>query len=64
MIECSLIDLIPELAHTLVPLIWLLWSDHTRGESGEKSFRLAQWSQYIRSTKQDESNIVLPCPGS
>ncbi len=29
MIECSLIDLIPELGHSLVPLIWLLWSDHT-----------------------------------
>jgi hypothetical protein len=28
-IECSLIDLIPELGHTLVPLIWLLWSNHT-----------------------------------
>jgi hypothetical protein len=29
MIECSLIDFIPELGHTLVPLIWLYWSDHT-----------------------------------
>ncbi len=28
-IECSLIDHIPELGHTLVPLIWLFWSDHT-----------------------------------
>jgi hypothetical protein len=27
-IECSLIDLIPELRHTLVLLIWLHWSDH------------------------------------
>jgi hypothetical protein len=45
MIECSLIDLIPKLGHTLVHLIWLLWSDHTQGESGKQSFRLAQWSQ-------------------
>ncbi len=45
MIEYSLIDLIPEVRHTLVPLIRLLWSDHTRGESGKQSFRLAQWSQ-------------------
>jgi hypothetical protein len=45
MIECSLIDLIPELEHTLAPLIWLLWSDHTQGENGEHSFHLAQWSQ-------------------
>jgi hypothetical protein len=44
-IECSLIDLIPEVGHTLVPLIWLLWSDHTQGESGEQSFCLAQWSR-------------------
>jgi hypothetical protein len=44
MIECSLIDYIPEVGHTMVPLIWLLWSDHTQGESGEQSFRLAQWS--------------------
>ncbi len=29
MIECSLIDLILESRHTFVPLIWLLWSDHT-----------------------------------
>jgi hypothetical protein len=31
MIECSLIDLVPELGHPLVPLFWLLWSesDHT-----------------------------------
>ncbi len=28
-IECSLINLLPELGHTLVPLLWLLWSDHT-----------------------------------
>jgi hypothetical protein len=26
-IECSLIDLIPEVGHTLVHLIWLLWSE-------------------------------------
>ncbi len=45
MIGCSLIDLIPELGNTLVPLIWLLWSDHTQGESGEQSFHLAQWSR-------------------
>ncbi len=45
LIECSLIDLIPEVGHTLVPLIWLLWSDLTQGESGKQSFRLAQWSQ-------------------
>jgi hypothetical protein len=24
MIECSLIDLIPEAGHTMIPLIWLL----------------------------------------
>ena len=41
----SLIDLIPEVGHTMDPLIWLLWSDHTQGESGEQSFHLAQWSQ-------------------
>jgi hypothetical protein len=29
----------------MVPLIWLLWSDHTQGESGEQSFHLAQWSR-------------------
>jgi hypothetical protein len=52
-IECSLIDLIPELGHTLVPLIWLLWSDHTQGASGKQSFCLAQWSQQC-----------LPCHGS
>ncbi len=28
-IECSLIDFVPELGHTLDPLICLLWSDHT-----------------------------------
>ncbi len=44
MIECSLIDLIPEVGKTLVPLIWLLWSDYTQGESGEQSFHVAQWS--------------------
>jgi hypothetical protein len=44
MIEGSLIDLIPEIGHTLVPLIWLLWSDHTEGESGKQSFCLA-WSR-------------------
>ncbi len=44
MIECSLIDLIPKIGHTLVPLIWLLWSGHTEGESGKQSFHLAQWS--------------------
>ncbi len=31
-IECSLIDLIPDIGHTVVPLNWLLWSDHTWGE--------------------------------
>jgi hypothetical protein len=45
MIECSLIDLILEVGHTMVTLIWLLWSDHTQGESGKQSFRLAKWSQ-------------------
>ncbi len=45
MIECSLIDLIPEEGHTMVPLIWLLWSDHTQGESCKQSSRLAQWSR-------------------
>jgi hypothetical protein len=45
MIECSLIDLIPEVGPVLVPLIWLLWSDDTGGESGKQSFRLAQWSR-------------------
>ncbi len=45
MIECSLIDLIPEVGYTMVPLIWLLWSYHTQGESGKQSFHLAQWSQ-------------------
>jgi hypothetical protein len=45
MIECSLIDLIPEVGHTLVPLIWLLWSDRTQGECGKQSFHLAQWSR-------------------
>ncbi len=45
MIDYSLIDLIPGLGHTLVPLIWLLWSDHTQGESCKQSFRLAQWSR-------------------
>jgi hypothetical protein len=44
MIECSLIDLIPELGHTLV-LLMLLWSDHTQGESGKQSFNLAHWSR-------------------
>jgi hypothetical protein len=44
-IECSLIDLIPEVGHTMIALIWLLWSDHTQGESGKQSFRLAQWSR-------------------
>jgi hypothetical protein len=29
MIECSLIDLIPDIGHTVVPSNWLLWSDHT-----------------------------------
>jgi hypothetical protein len=28
-IECSLKDLIPDIGHTVVPLNWLLWSDHT-----------------------------------
>ncbi len=44
MIEFSLIDLIPEVGHTIVPFIWLPWSDHTKGDSGEQSFRQAQWS--------------------
>jgi hypothetical protein len=37
MIECSLIDLIPCVGHTVGPLNWLLWSDHTWGEGGEWS---------------------------
>jgi hypothetical protein len=45
MIERSLRDLIPEVGHTLVPLIWLLWYDHTQDESGKQSFRLAKWSR-------------------
>ena len=32
MIECSLIDLIPEVGDTMVPLIWLLGQPHLRGE--------------------------------
>jgi hypothetical protein len=36
-IECSLIDLIPDIGHTVVPLNWLLWSDHTWDESGKQS---------------------------
>ncbi len=28
----------------MVLLIWLLWSDHTQGESGKQSFRLVQCS--------------------
>ncbi len=32
-IGCSLIDLIPELGHTLAPIFWLLWSDHTLSTS-------------------------------
>jgi hypothetical protein len=32
MIECSLIDLIPEVGHTMVPLIWLLGQPHLRWE--------------------------------
>ncbi len=51
MIECSLIDL-PEVGHTFVPLIWLVWSDHTRGESGEQSFHLAQCSQQCSTMPQ------------
>ncbi len=50
MIECSQMDLIPEVGNTMVPLIWLLWSDHTQGESGKQSFRLAQWSQQCSTT--------------
>jgi hypothetical protein len=40
-----LIDLIPEVGHTMVTLNWFHWSDHTQGESGEQSLRLAQWSR-------------------
>ncbi len=59
MIECSLIDLIPELGHTLVPSIWLLWSDHTRGESGEQLFCLAQWS-WLCSTMSWKCLVITP----
>ncbi len=59
MIECFLIDLIPEIGHTLVPLIWLPWSDHTWGESGERSFRLAQWSRWC-STMPWKSLVITP----
>ncbi len=52
MIECSLIDLIIEIGHTLVPLIWLLWSDHTCGESGKQS-----------SVQPSGHDSVLPCHG-
>jgi hypothetical protein len=38
-------DVIPEVGHPMDPLIWLLWSAYTQGESGEQSFRLAQWSR-------------------
>ena len=34
MIECSLIDLIPEVGHTMVLLIWLLGQPHLRWEWG------------------------------
>ncbi len=60
MIECSLIDLIPEVGHTLVPLIWLLWSDHTQGEeSGKQPFHLAQWSQQC-STMPQKCLVITP----
>ncbi len=35
MIECSLIDLVPDLGHMLVPLFWLVWSHHTLSTRGE-----------------------------
>ncbi len=59
MIECSLIDLTPELGHILVPLIWLFWSNHTLGESGEQSFSLAQWSRQC-STMQWKCLVITP----
>ncbi len=59
MIECSLIDLILEVGHTMVTLIWLLWSDHTQGESGKQSFRLAKWSQQC-STMPWKCLVITP----
>ncbi len=59
MIECFLIDLIPEVGHTMVPLIWLLSSDHTQGESGKQSFHLAQWSQQC-STMPWKGLVITP----
>ncbi len=59
MIECSLIDLIPEEGHTLVPLIWLLWSDHTQGESGRQLFRLAHRSRQC-STMSWKCLVITP----
>ncbi len=59
MIKCSLIDHVPELGHTLVPLIWLFWSDETQGESGKQSFRLAQWSQ-LCSTMPWKCLVITP----
>jgi hypothetical protein len=58
-IECSLIDLILEIGHTMVPLIWLLWSDHTQGENGKQSFCLAQWSQQC-STMPWKCHVITP----
>ncbi len=43
----------------MVPLIWLLWSDHTQGESGEQSFRLAQWSRQC-STMPWKCLVIIP----
>ncbi len=54
-----LIDLIPEVQHTLVPLKWLLWSDRTQGKCGKQSFHLAQWSQQC-STMSWKCLVITP----
>ena len=43
----------------MVPLIWLLWSDHTQDESGKQSFRLAQWSRQC-STMSWKCLVITP----
>jgi hypothetical protein len=48
MIECSLIDLIPELGPILVSLIWLFWSGHT---VGYRSRRLTSGSGSLVDSK-------------
>jgi hypothetical protein len=47
MVECSLIDLVPELGHLFGSFCFGCFGLTTLlhlGESGEQSFRLAQWS--------------------